>query len=379
MKISLIVFSISIIWSTVFSQQNITVTYRLYTGMLPANHSVYITGSKEQLGYWNPDTIKMERVTDSIWTKTILVNQPDIIEYKYTLGSWSVEGADSQGLPLSNFSVKVAQDTVIKDTVSRWTDPARNQRQSTITGTVKYHGNFKAAHLLPRDVMVWLPAGYETDTVKSYPVLYIQDGQNVFDEATSSFGHEWRVDETCDSLIAIGKIPPLIVVAVYNTSQRSLEYEPGKKGTAYMDFMIQTLKPFIDSTYRTMPSARYTLVAGSSSGGIFAFMLAWEHPDVFSKAICMSPALKIQDIDYVKVVKNSSNPAHVFFYIYNGGVGLEKKLQPGIDEMITILEEKGYQQGKDFEMVIDPKARHNEQAWARQMPHALQSCFDLLK
>jgi len=376
MKNLLFLFTFFIACEVVFSQTKIQMTFNLFTPGLAADSAVYIAGNLEQLGYWHPDKIKMTDTGNGIRTKTIILNKPASIEYKFTLGSWSIEAANSKGLPLSNFVIKVSRDTVVSDTVLFWTNPDRIQRKTTVTGTLKYHRHFEGKNLLPRDIAVWLPPGYENDVKQSYPVLYMQDGQNAFDAATSGFGNEWRADESCDSLIHIGKIPPLIVVAIFNTSERSHEYEPGNKGMAYMDFMVNTLKPFIDSNYRTKSTPENTVICGSSSGGIFAFMLAWEHPQVFAKAICFSPALKIQDIDYVKVVKSASEHKNVFFYIYNGGVGLEARLKPGIDEMIAVLKEKGYQAGKDFEVIIDGDARHREQAWARHFPAALQACFN---
>jgi predicted alpha/beta superfamily hydrolase len=164
-------------------------------------------------------------------------------------------------------------------------------------------------------------------------------------------------------------------VGIYNTSDRMKEYTPGDKGTAYMDFIVKTVKPLIDSTYRTKPDRKHTIVGGSSAGGIISFMLAWEHPDVFSKAICMSPAFKSissNDWDYARVVESSNGKKkHVFFYMDNGGVGLESQLQPGIDEMLTALKAKGYKQGKDFVFVRDLAAKHSEADWAKRFPSAL--------
>src|SRR5690606_28646700 len=149
------------------------------------------------------------------------------------------------------------------------------------TGTVVYHRNLTADSLKPRDLIVWLPPGYEK-TSKRYPVLYMHDGQNVFDPATSSCGGDWRIDEIADSLIRSKQMDPAIIVGIYNCSDRMEEYVPGAKGRAYMDFVANTVKPLIDQYYRTRPGAKHTLTGGSSAGGILAFMLAWEYPHVFS-------------------------------------------------------------------------------------------------
>jgi predicted alpha/beta superfamily hydrolase len=233
----------------------------------------------------------------------------------------------------------------------------------------------KGAGIHDRDLVVWLPPNYEADVTRRYPVVYMHDGQNIFDPATSAFGTDWSVDETVDELIKKKSIEPVIVVGIYNTKDRMKEYTPGDTDTAYMNFVVQTVKPFIDSTYRTRPDRNNTIVGGSSAGGLISFMLVWEHPDIFSKAICMSPAFRnpvaLGGWNYVKVVQHSNGKKNGFFYLDNGGIGLESQLQPGIDEMLTALKAKGYKEGNDFVFVRDPMAKHSETDWAKRFPQAL--------
>jgi len=355
----------------------IRVTFVLTSPDLPDDTPVYITGGIEQLGMWNPGKIKMNSKGSHTWTKEVDVNRPMSIEYKYTLGSWEREGADATGAPLQNLEAKIAQSTTIKDTILFWTKGGRQKVvRGQITGTVKYHRGMKGAGIQDRDVIVWLPPGYQIDKNTRYPVVYMHDGQNVFDPATSSFGVDWQVDETADSLIKKKSIPPLIVVGIYNTTDRFREYTPGEKGDAYVNFVVNTVKPFIDTTYRTKRDRKNTIVGGSSAGGIISFMIVWEHSDIFSKAICMSPAFKspsslAMSFDYVKVVAESRRRENVFFYIDNGGVGLESQLQPGIDGMVSALKKKGYKEQKDYVYIVDSNARHFEADWAKRFPNAL--------
>lgn len=355
----------------------IHVTFTLRSPDLPGDTAVYITGSIDELGNWDPGNVKMAYKGDHSWSKEIDIDTSTSIEYKYTLGSWEREGAQANGLPLSNLVALVTRDTVIEDEINFWTKGARkNAIQGHVTGTVRYHRAMRGSGIADRDLIVWLPPGYETDAAARYPVVYMHDGQNIFDPATSSFGVDWQIDETCDSLIRNNSIPPVIVVGIYNTSDRMKEYVPGVKGTAYMNFVVNTVKPFIDSVYRTKPGRENTIVGGSSAGGTISFMLAWEHPDVFSKAICMSPAFKIGEIDYVKDVGASlGKTKDVFFYIDNGGVGLETRLQPGVNEMLAALKTKGYQECGDFVYISEPTAQHNEAAWAKRFAHALVLCL----
>jgi predicted alpha/beta superfamily hydrolase len=363
------------------NERAIQVTFVLTSPDLPSDTAVYITGSLAQLGMWNPGKVKMELKGDHTWTKEITITGPLSIEYKYTLGSWERQGADAKGSPLANLVADVAADKTVKDSVLFWTKalPKRVNR-GQITGTVRYHRVLKGAGIKDRDLVVWLPPGYEADETRRYPVLYMHDGQNIFDPVTSVYGTDWSVDETADDLIKKKSLGPFIVVGIYNTDDRIGEYTPGEKGTAYMDFIVKTVKPLIDSTYRTMPDRKNTIVGGSSAGGIMSFMLVWEHPDVFSKAICMSPAFRnpmgSDGWNYVDVVQRSNGEKkNVFFYLDNGGVGLESQLQHGIDEMIAALKAKGYEEGKDFVFILDATAKHSEADWAKRFPNALTLVF----
>ncbi len=355
-----------------FAQQPIQVQIKLHAPTLSENAAVYITGGLPQLGDWDPAKVKMTYQGNHTWLQKIQLQQPQSFEYKYTLGSWDREATDARAQALPNFSVKATKDTLITDEVNYWLDKKPVAMKGGITGTTKLHTNLPGKGLQRRDLIVWLPPGYETSN-KRYPVLYMHDGQNVFDPATSSFGVDWQIDETADSLMKAGAIKPAIIVGIYNTSDRSAEYTPGEKGDAYMDFVVNTAKPFIDEAYRTKKGRKHTYTGGSSAGGIISFMLAWEHPKVFSKAICMSPAFKIQHIDYVKDVQSyTGKKKDLFFYIDNGGIDLEERLQPGIDDMLAALKEKGYKEGEDFIWVKDAQAKHFETAWAKRMPVALK-------
>ena len=359
--------------------EELQVTFQLHAPELPMDTTVYITGSHAKLGNWHPSRVTMQSTSDHQWIYTFTLEKPQTLEYKYTLGSWHREGADATGTPLKNFSLKVDKSIVQEDRVSFWTKRQYRMRHGQITGKVRYHLKMKGEGIPDRDIIVWLPPGYD-ESLQRYPVLYMHDGQNIVDPKTSAFGVDWQVDETCTRLIKSGAIEPLIVVGIYNTRSRGLEYYPGPKGTAYQKFIIEELKPFIDATYRTKPGRDSTFTGGSSAGGICAFMLVWEYSQVFSKAICMSPAFQFENrggkrsIDYVKTVRESSRPSgKVYFYIDNGGIGLEENLQPGVDDMLAALKEKGFDEKKDYLWVHAPEARHTESAWAKRFPQAIQA------
>lgn len=359
------------------SGQGISVTFEMTSASLSPDVNVYITGGTEELGGWNPRAVQMEYKGEHQWIKEITFKTPLTIEYKYTLGTWEREGAFADGSSLPNFSITPGTDTVIRDRIESWTagDPQPTPA-TTVTGETRIHRGIQSEGLPPRDIIVWLPEGYEKEPDRRYPVIYMHDGQNVFDASTSAFGTEWQVDECLDSLIRQKVIPPVIAVGIYNTRWRTAEYTPGDTGTIYMDFVANTLKPFIDSAYRTRPEPEHTITGGASAGGLIAFMLAWEHPEAFSKAICMSSAFKIKAIDYVKTVSESGTVnRNLYFYIYIGGVDLESRLRPGNDEMIEAIENKGLKNKLNYTYVVDDKGRHSEATWAMQFPNAMLHCL----
>lgn len=248
--------------------------------------------------------------------------------------------------------------------------------QAQITGQVEYHRQMEGDGLLPRDVVVWLPPHYATETNRAYPVLYMHDGENVFDPKTSFLGIDWSVDEVATRLIEEGKIEPIIVVGIYNTPERGPEYGQNPvKTRAYMDFVVHKAKPFIDEHYRTEPGRDNTATMGSSMGGLISFLLAWEHPDVFSMAGCLSPAFVVGD--WVQQVEAYDGPSkNIRIYMDNGGKGLDKeKLQPGCDRMLEVLSKKEFTLGYNLEWYLDENAEHNEPAWAARVWRPLTFMF----
>ena len=380
---------ILILFLTVFASfdraahsEDIVVSFQLHAPEIPENTKVYITGNTAELGTWHPGKVQMKYEGDQNWTFNLTLSKPRTLEYKYTLGSWVREGASEKGRPLANSVLHVTKSITRRDKIERWTEKTSSKFQGQVTGQVHIHRQITGKGIRPRDITVWLPPGYENSDSR-YPVLYMHDGQNIFDPKTSAFGRDWEVDETCTRLIGPKQIEPLIVVAIYNTPDRSAEYMVGEKGNAYRNFVSGKLKSFIDEHYRTKPSREHTMTAGSSAGGLCAFILTWEHSEIFSKAICMSPAFRFTRddetvvVDYVAAIQKSERPANpIFIYIDNGGVGLEKKLQPGVDAMLEVLQAKGLKPVIHFKSVQAPDARHNEAAWAKRFPSALKSILD---
>ncbi len=174
------------------------------------------------------------------------------------------------------------------------------------TGTIQRLGRIASVHVAPREVQVWLPPGYGADPARRHPVLYLHDGQNMFDALAA--GAEWGVDETAQRLVAAGAIEPPLIVAVASGPDRMRDYTPtampdirtppgavapmvGGGAAAYARFLVEELKPLIDTRYRTRPEAAHTALGGSSLGGLVSLWLALQHPQVFGAALVVSPSL----------------------------------------------------------------------------------------
>lgn len=357
---------ITFVFNLTIIAQTTKITFEVITS---DSNDVYIVGNLPQLGNWNPMKIKLNN-KGLKHIITLNFNKSENIEFKFTRGSWQNEALDYYGNVPPNNTLTVNNDTTLIFKINNWATPSNyNTFEGQITGNLKYHPQFEGKGIVARNIVVWLPPDYAIDTNKRYPVLYMHDGQNLFDPSTSSFGTDWQADETADSLIRQGKIEPLIIVGIYSTENRSAEYTRGDTSKLYMDFVVNQLKPFIDSTYRTLPDRDHCFTGGSSAGGLISFMLHWEYNETFSKALCFSPAFKIEWIDYVNVVEKTKTKKPINVYIANGGKGIDTRLQPGIDEMIKALEKKQYKRNKDYFINIYPDDNHSESYWAKQLPN----------
>ena len=366
-------FGILLITTCNFAQNKVNVEIIVISESVPQTSGVYITGNNNLLGIWQPDVVKLNKMSDEKWSKKFIFNKGDQLEFKITRGSWQNEALNDDGSVPFNHNLEVKKDTTIEITINLWADDSDGRKkEGQITGIVKYHQNFSAVDLKPRDIIVWLPPFYFVDTNKHFPVLYMHDGQNIIDPRTSAFQVDWQIDEAADSLIRQELIEPVIIVGIYNTANRRSEYSENDTGYAYMKFIVDSLKPFIDRSYRTISSREFTATGGSSMGGLVSFMLAWEYSDIFSKAICMSPAFKVRRFDFVDNVESySGEKKKIRLYIDNGGDELDKQIQYGIDAMLKALNEKGYTEGEDYYWFRDENAPHNEISWSKRIWRAL--------
>jgi predicted alpha/beta superfamily hydrolase len=219
-----------------------------------------------------------------------------------------------------------------------------------------------------RDVLIYLPPSYESSE-RRYPVLYMQDGQNLFDDRTAFNGQDWHADETMERLSEDGYEAILVGVG-HGGEQRLVEYNPfpGKwsaKGQEYLTFLCDQLKPFLDSQLRTMPEHDATGIVGSSMGGLISLYGFFSRPEVFGLCGALSPSLQVGRGAILKYVRDAPfNLGKI--YLDNG------TREPSARPMYEVLKAKGYRLRTDLKYVAEHGGHHTESAWARRMPGTMR-------
>jgi predicted alpha/beta superfamily hydrolase len=352
------------------------VKIQVFTNEILPGSKIYIAGNREKLGNWQPDSIELKR-DNEYWEAEFQFEHNDNIEFKFTKGSWDTEALDENGRISNNHNLLITKDTLVTFFVASWKEPGdAKTSMGQITGEVEYHYKLEFENLLPRDIIVWLPPGYYENPDIKYSVLYMNDGQNLFDPSTSFGGKDWQMDEAADSLIRNRQIEPLIIVGIYNTSDRKKEYSDTEKGDQYGDFVVNHLKPFIDENYRTLPEGKNTGIGGSSMGGLSSLLIAWNYSSIISKAACFSPAFVYEKFDHTeKIDRFCGEKKNLSIFIYNGGKGIDTILQKGVNKMITVLKNKGFRDNENLFVRIDSSGEHNEMSWAEHVPEMLEMLF----
>jgi predicted alpha/beta superfamily hydrolase len=356
----------------------------------PADARVCIAGNAPQLGAWKEDGVVMtRRDADGVYVAQLKLPRGAAVRYKVTRGSWLTVEKTGDGSEMANRSDAPAGDATVKITVAAWADQvAREPVKSTRTGDIRVHEHFASKHLgNQRRLLVWLPPGYEKDADARYPVLYMHDGQNLFDAATS-FAGEWQADETAARLIAARKIRPLIIVAIENNDSRMDEYtltrdeamKAGGNGTAYLKFVAEEVKPFIDKTYRTKPDRADTAVAGSSLGGTISLELCRAYPQSFGLCGAVSPAAWWNDGELLKRFDcDAAWMKQTRFWIDVGTAegDAEHHAKPvgAVRELEATMKKAGLAADRDYAIRIIEGGLHNEHAWAKRFDQVLMFLF----
>lgn len=375
MRKSILVLAALIIAVTVLAQH----TIKLEIKSLPSYHSekdfIYAAGS---FNGWNPQDAQCKFQQDDKGNYVLnLQLNPGSYEYKITRGGWDRVESQSQGIGIANRVLKVEGSATIEINVEEWQDhfpPLK--RASTSSKNVRI---IDTAFWMPqlkrkRRVWIYLPEDYATSR-KRYPVLYMHDGQNIFDDA-SSYSGEWGVDEFLDST----KMKKCIVVGIdHGADKRLNEYCPYDfsltgiaannktnkgEGGLYADFLVKTLKPFIDKRYRTAKDKKNTFIAGSSMGGLISLYAVLKYPTVFGGAAVFSPAFWISGSKIYRDIRKKGKSVRSKIYFFGG------KLEGGsmIPDMLKAFQGMAAVSKSTMTTLIRDEGLHNEATWRKEFP-----------
>ncbi len=385
------------------------VQFVVATPLEPAATEIYCSLSTDN---WPAGGRSLPRVAPGLYAAEFDLPSGPALEYKFLrLQSWAAveKGAGGEELMNRTTTIEPLRRQVLVHSVAGWADqpgappprvlvvPPRaagapvGSRPSapTVSGTIRVHADFESPQLgNRRRIQVYLPPGYEAAVGRRYPVLYVHDGQNVFDASTAYTGVEWGLDEAAERLIAAGKIAPLIIVAVDNTPNRRDEYSVavdaargGGKGAQYLAFVCDTLKPFIDRTYRTRPEREHTGILGSSMGGLISASALLDRSSVFSRAGVVSPALFWSEraaIEQYRGVAAPPRPVRLWLDIGSaegGELPTFSRAVQDCESLAAILRERGWTEGNDFRYELISGGRHHERDWAARADRILEYLF----
>ncbi|GAA4341003.1 alpha/beta hydrolase-fold protein [Mucilaginibacter gynuensis] len=346
----------------------VKVTFK--TGKLPVTKgaNLFLAGD---FNNWTPADKSWQLVADASGGYSLVKEfNTGSINLKVTKGSWETAECDADGKPVGNHTYQINRDTTIVLDIVAWQDNFKAaEKKHTASANVQLMApKFNIPQLgRQRRIWIYLPADYKTSR-KRYPVIYMHDGQNLFDEYVSGYG-EWGVDEALDSLPAKKQC---IIVGIDNGGgQRISEYDPydskygGKgRGDDYVDFLAKTLKPYVDSAYRTQKAAKYTTVAGSSMGGLISMYAVLKYPDVFGNAGIFSPAFWIAPEIFTYADKNLNKKSRFYFECGDAESAL---MTTDMQKMADLARSKGIDI-KNAPTLIIKGAKHNERQWRSAFP-----------
>ncbi len=338
----------------------------------PAEATVYLAG---EINSWNPgDEAYTFAEVGEYLQFTLPESTPQIFEGKLTRGSWaSAEGSEGGGY-IPNRIFNFSTTDTIHITVLSWEDLG-GSASDLPPNVVTLSADFYMPQLdRNRRVRLFLPSEYETSTA-DYPVLYMHDGQNLF-SAQEAFAGEWEVDEALLAFEDAGYSGAIVVAIDNGGSYRIGEYTPwanpqygGGDGEAYMEFVVNTLKPYVDENYRTLSDRENTGIMGSSLGGLISHYGALAYQNVFSKVGVFSPSFWFTD-DIYSFSYSTGHQANMRMYFLAGG-NESASLEGDVISMMDTLESAGFNES-EMQFKFVPDGEHSEWFWAQEFPDAFE-------
>lgn len=298
------------------------------------------------------------------------------------------EGVGEPGIDALRKDGRISGDEVLGNSVPA---VARSDQDKQHAASEEPHGYFRAyksfrSRFLDRErnVLVYLPSGYGDDRQKRYPVLYLHDGQNLFDGATSFIaGQDWHFHQTAEELVEAGEIEPLIIVGIYNTGvDRMDEYTPtrdpyyraGGRADLYGRLIVEELKPLVDNLYRTLKNPENTGLGGSSLGGLVSLYLALKYPEVFGKVAAISPSVWWDRRSIVRMVRALKSKPDLRIWLDVGTREGERTVR-NVELLRDALIGRGWVLDKDLKYHVAEGAQHTELAWAERVDKVLRFLF----
>lgn len=332
-----------------------------------ASDPIYLAGT---LNNWNPGNEKWKFATINGKPGITIEAPRGMIEFKLTRGDWEKGETGEGGTPIENRKLMIEGDTMVELSVQHWADhfPKRT-RKSTAGKNVRV---IDTAFYMPqlnrhRRIWIYLPESYNTSR-KNYPVLYMHDAQNLFDDALS-FSGEWGIDEALDTLGRNGE--ECIVVGIDNGGDKRLnEYAPydmeryGKgEGGQYVDFLVKTLRPYINKNFRTKRCGKHNYIAGSSMGGLISLYAILKYPKKFGGAGIFSPALWIAPrIRQEAEARARKVKGRIYFFAG------QQEGETMVPDMLGIFEIFRRHSKADITTVVRAEGRHSEATWRDEFP-----------
>ncbi|WNG13263.1 carbohydrate esterase [Cystobacter fuscus] len=358
----------------------------------PPDDTLWLSGAQPELGEWNGAGVKLHKAMDNRYAASLSFQPGTLLAFKATRGSWATVEKDMLGQEIEDHVFRTGEGYEhVPFTVEWWADFGSVPPPQVRTGLIDYLFGVKPKDetLRERDVIVWLPPGYdkEENASRHYPVLYMHDGQNLMDATTAAYGREWNVDETAQQLVEAGEVEPLIIVGVYNAEEERIaeythvpfppKYSDAGRADAYGRFLVEELKPLIDARYRTRKDAASTGLAGSSLGGLVSLYLGLEYPNTFTRLGVISPSVWWADRDIIQRVEQLNGPLPLRIWEDIGtdeGTGEEAETETDAEDLYKALKAKGWSDA-NLKYTVVQGGRHNEKAWSERFGDILRFLF----
>lgn len=327
----------------------------------PKNADIFLTGSIPGNCNWKPNCLRFNFKEAGVYT--LQINIPDEVtkfDYKITRGTYDTEAADSYSHPLHNFTYEKGKNkNPLVHSIVNWKDFEALGTTSNVLSPISI---FSTELNISKDISIYLPPDYYTSS-KYYPVLYMHDGQNVFDPKLSNYGVEWEIDETMNKLIRDGQIQSAIVVAIHtNETDREWEYDYYLKGKKYSDFVVNKVIPYTELNFRAIKDKKARYLMGSSMGALISLMMIIDRPDIFSKVAGLSFPANIKKRAIFRFLDERKVIPKFDFYMDHGNWGIDSRYEVGASELFKVLKSRGINSNYQ----IFPFADHSEADWARR-------------